>query len=115
MTEYKQVILVRTDLKMSKGKTASQVSHASVEAVLRSSSSKVKNWRESGMAKIVLKVNGKEELMKYKQIAKDYGLITAVIQDAGRTEIDPGTITCLAIGPDDEEKINKVTGNLKVL
>lgn len=115
MSEYKQVILVRMDLKMSKGKVASQVSHASVEAVLRSSSSKVKVWREEGMAKIVLKVKDKGELMKYKQIAKDYGLITAVIQDAGRTEVEPGTITCLAIGPDDEEKIDKVTGNLKIL
>ena len=115
MSEYKQVILVRMDLKMSKGKVASQVSHASVEAVLRSSSSKIKVWREEGMAKIVLKVKDKGELMKYKQIAKDYGLITAVIQDAGRTEIEPGTITCLAIGPDDEEKIDKVTGTLKIL
>jgi peptidyl-tRNA hydrolase, PTH2 family len=115
MSEYKQVILVRMDLKMSKGKIASQVSHASVEAVLRSTSSKVKAWREEGMAKIVLKVKDKGELMKHKQIAKDYGLITAVIQDAGRTEIEPGTITCLAIGPDDEEKIDKVTGNLKIL
>jgi peptidyl-tRNA hydrolase, PTH2 family len=75
----------------------------------------VKEWRNSGMRKITLKVQSKDELYKYMQEAKDSGLITALITDAGRTEIAPGTPTCVAIGPDSEDKIDAVTGELKNL
>jgi len=112
MSDYKQVILVRKDIKMSKGKTAAQVAHAAVEAVLKSSSSMVSKWRLQGMKKITLKVQSEKELYKYMQIAKDYGLITGLIRDAGKTELEPGTVTCLAIGPDKEKEIDKVTGEL---
>ena len=113
--EYKQVILVREDLKLDKGKMAAQVAHASVEAALRSDKEIVKQWRIKGMKKIVLKVKNKEELFKYKEIAKNNNLKTALITDAGRTSIKPGTITCLAIGPDEEKKIDEVTGSLKMM
>ncbi len=113
--EYKQVILARQDLKLQKGKLAAQVAHASVEAVLRSKSDSVKKWRSSGQKKIVLKVENLEELYKYKSDAEDSGLTTALITDAGRTAVAPGTVTCLAIGPDDEKKIDKVTGKLKMV
>ena len=113
--EYKQVILVREDLKLDKGKMAAQVAHASVEAALRSDKKIVKQWRIKGMKKIVLKVKNKEELFKYKEIAKNNNLKTALITDAGRTSIKPGTITCLAIGPDEEKKIDDVTGKLKMM
>lgn len=113
MSELKQVILVRKDVKMSKGKVAAQVAHAAVEAVLKSDKKMVSKWREAGMKKITLKVDSEKELYKYMQIAKDYGLITAVIRDAGHTEIAPGTVTCCGIGPDKEEEIDKVTGELK--
>ena len=110
----KQVILVRQDLKLPKGKMAAQSAHASVEAVLRSDKRKVNAWRREGMAKIVLKVVDLKELRKYNQNAKSTGLVTAVITDAGKTTIAPGTTTCLAIGPDDEEKIDRVTSDLKL-
>jgi len=113
--EYKQVILVREDLKLDKGKMAAQVAHASVEAALRSDKEIVKQWRIKGMKKIVLKVKNKEELFKYKEIAKNNNLKTALITDAGRTAIEPGTKTCLAIGPDEEKKIDEVTGSLKMM
>lgn len=112
---YKQVILVRQDLKLPKGKACAQCSHASVEAVLRSDKSLVKSWREEGMAKIVVKVKDQKELLKYLQLAKDEGLTTALITDAGRTVITPGTKTCLGIGPDEEEKIDSITEELKLL
>ena len=115
MTTYKQVILVRQDLKLPKGKLAAQCSHASVEAVLKSESDLVKSWRSEGMAKIVLKVKDEKELIKYFQIAKDDGLTASLITDAGRTVIAPGTKTCVGIGPDDEEKIDKITGELSLL
>ncbi|MBN1644448.1 peptidyl-tRNA hydrolase [Candidatus Woesearchaeota archaeon] len=113
--EYKQVILVRKDLKLSKGKMSAQVAHASSEAVLKSHKDDITKWRNRGMKKAVLQVSSKEELFKYKQQAEDAGLIVSLITDAGRTELEPGTITCLGIGPDKEEKIDKITGELKLL
>src|SRR3989338_8421014 len=104
---YKQVILVRKDLKLPKGKMAAQVSHASVDATLKSYKEIVELWRKSGGGKIVLKVDDEKDLFKYKQMAEDIGLKTALIKDAGHTVVEPGTITCLGIGPDEEEKIDK--------
>ncbi|MBI4919101.1 peptidyl-tRNA hydrolase [archaeon] len=115
MKELKQVILVVQELNLSKGKLAAQVAHASVEAVLISDSELVEDWRSQGMKKSVLKVKDKQELFNYKDKAKREGLVTAVISDAGRTELKPGTVTCMAIGPDEELKIDKVTGELKLL
>ena len=112
--EFKQAILVRKDLKMSKGKTAVQVAHGAVEAVLKSRKSNISKWRLFGQKKICLKVNSEKELYKNNQVAKDLGLKTALIKDAGRTELKPGTITVLAIGPDKEEKINKMTKDLEL-
>lgn len=118
--EYKQVILVRADLKLPKGKLAAQAAHASSEAVLRAMSDSakkaaVKEWRAAGQKKVVLRVENLEELHRYNQQAKDSGLVTALITDAGKTVIAPGTVTALGIGPDEEEKIDKVTGKLKML
>jgi len=115
MTTYKQVILVRQDLKLPKGKACAQAAHASVEAVLKSDPAVIKAWRQEGMAKIVLKVEDEKELVKYFQKAKDEGLISSLITDAGRTVIAPGTKTCAAIGPAEEEELDKLTGNLKLL
>ena len=112
---YKQVILVRDDLKLPKGKMGAQCAHASVEAVLKSGKDKIKKWRQEGAGKIVLKVENKEALYRYNQLAKDAGLVTALITDAGKTVIAPGTETCVAIGPDDEEEIDNITGSLKLV
>jgi len=109
----KQVILVRDDLKMDKGKLASQVAHASLEAALKSN--KLKEWKSKGTKKVILKVKDKEELLKYYKLAKQNELTNALIKDAGKTFFKKPTITCLAIGPDKEEKIDKVTKELKML
>lgn len=114
MPNYKQVILLRKDLSLPLGKAAAQVAHASVDAVLKSEEKIVKAWRKDGMAKIVLKVKDEKEMLTYLQAAKDAGLVTALITDAGRTVIAPGTRTCLGIGPDEEEKIDAVTGKLSL-
>ncbi len=113
MADLKQVIIVRDDIKMSKGKACAQVAHASVEAVLNSNKKLVSKWRSLGMKKITLCVNSFEELLKLKQLADEMSIENALITDAGKTELNPGTQTCLAIGPDAETKINKITGNLK--
>lgn len=120
MVELKQVIIVRNDLKMPKGKIAAQAAHASVDSVLKllgdsTGREIVKNWRMAGMKKIALKVDSKEELYKYIQQAKDLGLSTSVITDAGKTVVAPGTVTCGAIGPNEESEIDKVISELKLL
>ena len=111
----KQVILVRKDLKLPAGKLAVQVAHAAVEATLKSSKSKVDEWRAEGMKKVVLEVSDLDELKKFQQMAKTEKLIASMITDAGLTVVEPGTITCLAIGPDEDGKIDKITGKLKIL
>ncbi len=113
--ELKQVILVRDDLKLPKGKLAVQVAHASVDATLKSPRLVVEHWRREGMMKTVLKVSGETELHKFVQLAIMKGLITAVITDAGRTVVEPGTTTCAAIGPAPSSTIDDLTGALKLV
>ena len=112
---YKQVILLRTDLKLPLGKACSQTAHASLEAALKSSRNAVDEWRSDGGKKVILKVDNEEDIRKYKAIAEREKLVTALITDAGLTTLAPGTVTCLGIGPDKEERIDKVTGKLKIL
>lgn len=111
----KQVILVRQDLKLPKGKLSVQVAHASLEAALKSDSDKVESWRAEGGKKVALKVKNEKELYSYQQKSKANGLVATVIRDAGHTVLEPGTVTCLGIGPDEEEKIDKVSGKLKMV
>ncbi len=113
--EFKQVILVRKDLNMDKGKMSAQVAHASVDVIFKSDKKIVENWRKQGMKKSILKVDNKNELLKYLDMAKKAGLNISLITDAGRTFFDgTSTTTCGAVGPDEENKIDAVTGNLKL-
>lgn len=111
----KQVILVRTDLKMPKGKACAQVAHASVECVLKSPKKLVNEWHAEGMKKVCLKVKDFEEMKHYMILAEEAGLVCSLITDAGHTVFKEPTVTCLGIGPDDESKIDKITGKLKML
>ena len=111
----KQVILIRADLKMSIGKAVSQGSHASVEAVLKSKKAVIEEWQGQGMPKIVLKVDSLEELKEFNKKAKESNLVNALIRYAGKTFFKEPTITCLAIGPDKDEKIDKLVSKLKLL
>ncbi|MFA6446544.1 MAG: aminoacyl-tRNA hydrolase [Candidatus Paceibacterota bacterium] len=115
MTNLKQVIIARSDLSISRGKLASQVAHASVEAVLCSESEIVIGWRSEGMPKIVLQIGDQEKLRELIQRARHASLISVLIEDDGLTEFGDKTITCGAIGPDEANKINKITGGLKLL
>lgn len=116
--EYKQAIIVRMDLKMSKGKLAAQVAHASVDAalkVLKENEKSFKAWKRGGMKKVVLRVNSLKEMIAIKHKAERSGLKTALIQDAGLTELKPGTKTVLGVGPASEKDINKICEKLKTL
>jgi PTH2 family peptidyl-tRNA hydrolase len=113
--ELKQVILVRKDLELPPGKLAAQVAHACVEAMVGSSKLKVARWRVEGAKKVVLEVEDLKELMRYCSLAQAAKLRCALIRDAGRTVIAAGTVTCLGIGPDESDKIDKITGKLRML
>lgn len=115
MVDLKQVILVRMDLKMPTGKLAAQVAHASVGAMIESSKFKVMKWRAQGGKKVVLKAASEKDLLKFEELARQERLKVSLITDAGHTVLEPGTVTCLGIGPDEEEKIDKVTGELEPL
>jgi PTH2 family peptidyl-tRNA hydrolase len=115
---YKQAILFRKDLVLSKGKAVAQGAHASVEALLKAQKepeSCATSWLNEGMKKIVLEVQDEKELVLYFQKAKDLGLPVCLITDAGHTEIPAGTKTAVGIGPAKNEDIDKITGELKLL
>ena len=118
MTNLKQVLVVRTDLCMSIGKMISQACHASLEAseiTRKKNKDKWLKWKKEGAKKIVVSIESKEELFMLKMKAGEQGITCYLVSDAGLTEIEPGTYTALAIGPDIEEIIDKVTGSLKLL
>jgi PTH2 family peptidyl-tRNA hydrolase len=113
--EYKMVVLVRKDLKVSEGKLAVQVAHAAVTCALelkRTNSKWFNNWNSEGQKKVVLKVEDETELREFERLAKTKDLIACTVQDAGLTEVPPGTTTCLGIGPAPEHLIDGLTGDL---
>lgn len=111
----KQVIIIRSDLKISRGKMISQCAHASLEAYKLASKTDVKKWETEGVKKVVLEIRDLKELLDLYKKAKKLKLPSSMIKDAGLTEIRPGTITCIGIGPAESSEIDKVTGKLKLL
>lgn len=111
----KQVILIRNDLDIGKGKIATQVAHASLEAYKKADKDAVRKWEEEGSKKIVLKVDSLNELLEFKKKAGQLRIPLALIKDAGLTQLRESTTTCLGLGPDDEEKISRLTRDLKLL
>ena len=115
---YKMVIVVRTDLKMSTGKMVAQACHAAVSASEQAKKSHTKHWRrwrDEGAKKVALEAESLEELNELSVEAEKLDIVYVLIQDAGHTEVPPGTVTCLAIGPDQEHRVDKVTGKLPLL
>ncbi len=116
--EYKQVILIRTDLGMSAGKKCVQSCHASVSSsdLVRKRDKIVwKQWMNTGQKKIVLKIKTLEELLSiYRKVLKEK-ILCFLVQDAGLTQLESGTITALGIGPAKSDILDKISGELKLL
>ncbi|MFX1374562.1 MAG: peptidyl-tRNA hydrolase Pth2 [Promethearchaeota archaeon] len=118
MEEYKQVILIRTDLKMSTGKKCAQSCHASLSAsdLVRIQNKGVwKTWKNSGQKKVVLKINSLEQLKEIVKSLESSKVPYFIVKDAGLTQLTPGTTTAVGIGPDLSVEIDKITGDLKLL
>jgi PTH2 family peptidyl-tRNA hydrolase len=111
----KQAIVARTDLGMGEGKLAAQVAHASLSAYEDTDERTRKRWKGEGQKKVVLKASGEAQLFELADKAERKGLANAVIRDAGHTQLEPGTATAVAIGPGEDEIVDRVTGNLSLL
>jgi len=109
------VIILRTDLKMSKGKIAAQAGHAAVSAAEEARKKYpewLKKWIAEGQCKIAVKTRSVEGLLELEREAKELELPFALISDRGLTELPLGTITCLGIGPAPSNEVDKITGEL---
>ncbi|MFH0850485.1 MAG: peptidyl-tRNA hydrolase Pth2 [Candidatus Bathyarchaeota archaeon] len=116
--DYKMVIVVRTDLGMSVGKMIAQACHAAVacsEQAKKTHSKQWARWRDEGAKKVALEAESFEELKELIRKAEQLDIVYVLIQDAGHTEVAPGTTTCLGLGPDQAQRVDKVTGNLPLL
>lgn len=113
--DIKFVVVVRKDLGMGVGKIAGQVGHA-CSSVVWDNPDRVGNWiRYGNQKKAILKVQSESELVEIIKKAQAYGIVTTIIRDAGKTQIEPNTMTCCGFGPDYSTKLDKLTGHLKLL
>ncbi|KAJ2895535.1 peptidyl-tRNA hydrolase PTH2-domain-containing protein [Zalerion maritima] len=124
--ECKLVLVVRTDLGMTKGKIAAQCSHATLACYKKISSKAITNptspeaallrrWERQGQAKIAVQCKSQDEIMELMGMARSLGITSECIHDAGRTQIEAGSLTVLGVGPAPKSLVNQVTGNLKLL
>lgn len=133
MADVKQVIVVRTDLNMRKGKIAAQVAHASMKVFFdrfnyfnktatdpayidMTLTPAMEEWYRGAFTKVVVGVEGEDAIYQLAEQAKNLDIPHAVIIDNGFTEFHGNkTTTCLAIGPDYSEKIDQITKELKLI
>jgi PTH2 family peptidyl-tRNA hydrolase len=116
--EYKMIIVARADLKLSAGKLAVQVAHAAVACVLKTKKDNIKwlnKWKKEGAKKAVVKITSENEFFPLIDKAEKLKIATSLIEDAGLTEIPPGTRTVLGLGPAPSNLIDQVTSDLSLL
>ncbi|WFD35594.1 aminoacyl-tRNA hydrolase [Malassezia cuniculi] len=116
--ECKMVLGVRMDLKMDKGKIAAQCGHATLAAYRLAKRTKpeyVRTWQKLGQTKIAVKIPDEEQLLKLESEAARLGVPARSIQDAGRTQVAPGSRTVIGIGPAPISVIDQLTRQFKLL
>ena len=113
----KLTVIVRSDLKMGKGKIAGQVGHACTSLLYYNSEHpNIKQWfEEFNQTKVVLKVDSEEKLLDIISELEKLEIIHYGIRDAGKTQIEPETLTCVGIMPTASKKLDALTGDLKLL
>lgn len=117
--ELKQVIALRSDVRMSPGKLAVQVAHASVEAALAALGNPLwrgwlEAWISQGMKKVVVRGGGEEDLKRIYGKCVEKGMPCSMVRDAGRTELEPGTLTAVALGPAPAKLVDQIAGGLQL-
>jgi len=121
--QTKQVIVIRKDLKMRRGKEIAQGCHASMAFITKQLAhlylpfmltEPEQHWLQNSFRKICLQVNSEAELLEIHKIAQDKGITSHLVCDAGLTEFEGPTNTCVAIGPDYDERIDEITSHLKL-
>ncbi|WP_436935539.1 peptidyl-tRNA hydrolase Pth2 [Halovenus marina] len=110
----KQAIVARADLGMGEGKLAAQVAHASLQAYEDADRQAQREWKGSGQKKIVLQANSESQLFELADRADKKRIPHAIVRDAGHTQLDPGTVTALAVGPAADDRVDAVTGDLSL-
>ncbi|KAK9385456.1 peptidyl-tRNA hydrolase PTH2-domain-containing protein [Lipomyces mesembrius] len=116
-TEHKMILVVRTDLQMTKGKAAAQCCHATLgcyKKAIRRHPAVVKVWERSGQPKITVQTKGEESLLILQAQAESIGINHCLVRDAGRTQIAAGSATVLGLGPAPKHKLDQITGDLKL-
>ncbi|KAJ6638283.1 putative peptidyl-tRNA hydrolase 2 [Pseudolycoriella hygida] len=116
--DCKMLLIVRNDLKMGKGKIAAQCGHAAVGAyqtAIKRFPRLVRLWDSNGCPKIAVKCESKAEIIELRNKAQAMNFNTCMIRDAGRTQVEPNTITVLAVGPANSQDLDTITRHLKLL
>ena len=113
--EFVIYIIVRKDLKMSKGKISAQCGHAVQDLVLNSPKNILKEYINNGNPKVILGASNLEELLSYQDECQDEKIPHVLIVDEGRTQIPENTPTVLGIGPVKKMDVNWIVKHLKLL
>jgi peptidyl-tRNA hydrolase, PTH2 family len=111
----KQVIVVNQALRLPKGKLAAQAAHAAVAAFLAASEASAQVWLAQGMPKIVVAAEDEAALLALEAVARARAIPAVLIRDAGRTVVAASTATCLGLGPGDDDAVDAITGDLKLV
>lgn len=115
--DYKMVLVVRSDLGMQKGKAAAQCAHAALgcyKKALKADADALAAWERTGQTKVCVKVDGEEALLGLAAKCRELGITWSIVRDAGRTQVEAGSLTVLGVGPADSSLVDSVTGNLKL-
>ena len=110
----KQAIVARADLGMGAGKLAAQVAHASLMAYEAAGEEARRTWTDDGQMKVVLEVRDERALFDIHDEAGRANLPRSLVRDAGHTQLEPGTVTAVAVGPADDDRVDDITGHLSL-